>query len=135
MYDASIGSEPSHGVDVEISFPDDGIIRIESAELFADSDGLLSRRFIGRTFLAPEIDSVMISPAMTDGVTRAIELRFNATQYSQRQVLEHVAALLDGAPSRDPTLEVPSALTARDQYGVVRYQRYGRRVTGWHLVT
>ena len=135
MYDATVGSETSPGVDVKIVFPDEGIIRIESPELFADPDGLLCRRFIARAFLAGEIDSAMIRPVMADGVTQAIELRFDATQHSQRQVLEQVAARLDAASSRDPAVELPSALMARDQYGVVRYHRCGRRVTGWRLVS
>jgi len=134
MYDAAVGSDVSPEVDIKIVFPDDGIIRIESARLFADPDGSLCRRFVGRVFLAPEIDSVVIAPAMAEGVTPGIELRFDATQYSPRQVLEQVAALLDAAPSGEPAMEVPSALTARDRHGAIRYHRYGQRVTGWRVV-
>ena len=126
MYDAPVSTEVTPGFDVKIVFPDDGIIRIESARLCADPDGLLCRRFVGRAFLAPEIDSAVIGPATAEGVTPAIELRFDATQYGQRQVLEQVAALLDAAPSGDPGMEVSPALTARDQRGSVRYQRYGQ---------
>src|SRR4029077_8918857 len=86
--------------------------------------------------LAPEIDCVVIvGSAPARSVPPAIELQFDATQYSQRQVLEHVAALLDGASSRNPGVEVPSAFTARDQHGAVRYRRYGQRVTGWRVVS
>src|SRR5271169_6339016 len=135
MYDEPVGSDVCPAVDVRIVFPGDGVIRIESARLFADSDGLPCRRFIGRAFLAPEIDSAVIAPAMAEGATPAIELRFDATQYSPRQVLEHVAALLDAGPSCDPGMEISSALTARDQRGAVRYHRYGQRVTGWRVVS
>jgi heavy metal translocating P-type ATPase len=135
MYDEPVGSDVCPGVDVRIVFPGDGGIRIESARLFADSDGLLSRRFVGRVFLAPEIDSAVIRTATAEGVTPAIELRFEATQFSPRQVLERVAALLDAAPSDDPAIEAPSALTARDRHGAVRYHRYGQRVTGWRVVS
>jgi heavy metal translocating P-type ATPase len=135
MYDEPVGSDVCAGIDVRIVSPDDGIIRIESARLFADSDGLLCRRFVGRVFLATEIDSVVIAPAMAEGVRPAIELRFDATQYSQRQVLERVAALLDTAPSGDPAIAVPSVLTARDRHGAIRYHRYGQRVTGWRVVS
>jgi heavy metal translocating P-type ATPase len=134
MYDEPVGSDVSCGVDVKIMFPGDGVIRIESARLFADADGPLCRRFVGRVFLAPEIDAVVIAPATAEGVTPAIELRFDATQYSPRQVLEHVAALLDNATSCDPGIETPSALTACDRYGAVRYHRYGQRVTGWKVI-
>jgi len=115
MYDAPVGSEVSPGVDVKIVFPDKGVIRIESARLFAEPDGLLCRRFVASVFLAPEIDSaVIVGWGTAEGVTPAVELRFDATQYRPRQVLEHVAALLDATPSRESGVEVPSALTARD---------------------
>ena len=135
MYDEPVGSD--RGVDVKIMFPGDGVIRIESAWLFADADGALCRRFVGRVFLAPEIDAVAIVPATAERVTPAIELRFRATQYSQRQVLEQVAEMLDAdaAPNGTPGMEVASSLTAHDRLGTVRYHRYGQRVTGWKVVS
>jgi Cu2+-exporting ATPase len=136
MYDAPAGSEVSPGVDVRIVFPDKGVVRIESARLFAEPDGLLCRRFVASVFLAPEIDSaVIVGCGTAEGVTPAVELRFDATQYSPRQVLEQVAALLDATPSCESSVEVPSALTARDRHGAVRYHRYGHRVTGWRVVS
>ena len=135
MYDAPVGSDLSPGVDIKIVFPDDGIIRIESARLFVEPDGLLCRRFLGQAFLAPEIDSVAIGPATAQRATPAIELYFDATQCSRRQVLEHVAALLDAAPSTDPCTEVSPVLTARDCRGAVRYHRYGPRITGWRVMS
>ena len=135
MYDEPVGSGISTGVNVDIALPEDGIIRIESAQLFADPDGSLCRRLVGRAFLAPEIESAVIVSATAGGVTPAIELRFDAMQYSQREVLENVAALLDATPSCEAGVEVSSALTARDRHGAVRYQRYGQRVTGWKVVS
>jgi heavy metal translocating P-type ATPase len=136
MYDAPVGREVSTGVDVRIVFPDNGVIRIESARLFAEPDGLLCRRFVASVFLAPEIDSaVIVGCGTAESVTPAVELRFDATQYSPRQVLEHVATLLDATPCCESSVEVPSALTARDRHGAVRYHRYGQRVTGWRVVS
>ena len=135
MYDAPVGSDLSPGVGIKIVFPDDGIIRIEGAPLFADQEGSACRRFLGRVFLAPEIDSAVIGPVTTPGVTPAIELRFDATQYSPRQVIEHVATLLDVPPNTDHCTEVPPALTARDCRGAIRYHRYGPRITGWRVVS
>src|SRR6516162_8320980 len=136
MYDEPAGSDSCAGVDVKVVFPDDGIIRIESTRLFADSDGSPCRRFVGRVFLATEIESVVIASAIAEGVTPAVELRFDATQYSPRQVLEHVAELLDAAPGSDPGVEVPPSLTAHDRHGAVRYHRYGQKVvTGWQVVS
>jgi heavy metal translocating P-type ATPase len=136
MYEEPVGSDISTGVNVQIALPDDGIIRIESAHLFADPDGLLCRRFVASAFLAPEIDSaVILGSATVEGAGTAVELRFDATQYSPREVLEHVAALLDATPGGESGVEVPSALTARDRHGSVRYHRYGQRVTGWQVVS
>ena len=136
MYDAPVGSEVDPGVDVRIVFPDNGVIRVDSARLFAEPDGVLCRRFVASVFLAPEIDSaVIVGCGTAESVTPAVELRFDATQYSPRQVLEHVAALLDATPCCKSGVEVPSALTARDRHGAVRYHRYGQRVTGWRVVS
>jgi Cu2+-exporting ATPase len=134
MDDVRPGSDVCADVDVKIGLPDDGIVRIESARLFADLDGLACRRLIGRVFLATEIDSVVIPPRKAEGITPAIELRFDATQYSRRQVLEQLAALLD-APNANPGVEAPSTVTAYDQHGTIRYYRYGDRVTGWKVVS
>jgi hypothetical protein len=41
--------------DARILFPEDGIIRVESAQMFADQDGPLCRRFVERSFQVPEI--------------------------------------------------------------------------------
>ena len=136
--------------DIRILFPEDGVIRVESAQMFADPDGPLCRRFIECAFQAPEIEGVLIGPAPVP----AIELQFDAAQRGQRQVLDHVAALLmtdnepDPAPSNGGVahhrpasalcaddLKVPPACTARDRHGVVRYHRYARRVTGWRVVS
>jgi hypothetical protein len=134
---AGSGADPCF--DIRILFPEDGIIRVESAQMFADQDGPLCRRFVERSFQAPEIEGVLIAPAPVP----AIELQFDATQRGRRQVLDHIAALLmaddepDPAPSnggiadhrpasglRADDLEVPPAFTARDRHGVVRYHRY-----------
>jgi len=136
-HDEPVGTDALPSVDVKVLLPDDGVIRVESARLFGEPDDPLCRRFIERAFLAPEIEGVVIAP----GRTPAIELSFDATQRGQRQVLEHVAALLitsnrqDNAAgaSRAGPLDVPPAVTARDQHGVVRYHRYARRVTGWRV--
>jgi heavy metal translocating P-type ATPase len=135
MYGERAGSDLCPRVDPRIGYPDSGVIRVESALLFADADGLLCRRFVGRVLLAPEIDGVVITPAMAEEITPAIELQFDAAQYSPRLVLEQIAALLDGEPSGDSAIEVSPALTARDRRGVVRFYRYGQRATGWKVIS
>ena len=140
-------------IDLRVLLPADGIIRVESRRMFAEPDGALCRCFVECAFQAPEIEGVVIIPAPVP----AIELQFDATQRGQLQVLEHVAALLvAGDPPKHPQsnggvigaapdvmalarhankLEVPPAVTARDQHGVVRYHRYARRVTGWRVAS
>src|SRR5271166_3310661 len=148
-YEAA-GTDAAPCFDIRILFPEDGIIRVESAQMFADADGPLCRRFVERSFQAPEIERVLIAPAPVP----AIELQFDAAQRGQRQVLDHLAALLMADDESDPALsnggvqnhrptstlcaddlEVPPAFTARDQHGVVRYHRYARRVTGWRVMS
>ena len=111
---------------------DEGVIRVASGALFAEPDSSLCRRFVQRAFAAEEIEAVVIagSPKAGNGKPAA-ELRFDARQYSRRQVLEHVAALLAAAPNSDDAVALPPACTARDGHGVVRYHRYGP--TGYRL--
>jgi Cu2+-exporting ATPase len=135
MHGEPAGSDLCPYVDVRIGRLDNGVIRIESARLFADPDELLCRRLVGRVLLAPEIDSVVITPAIAEENAPAIELQFDTTRYSPRQVLEQVAALLDATPSGEPAIEVPPAVTARDRRGVVRYFRYAQRATGWKVIS
>jgi len=146
MHDEAVANEVSSAVDVKVLLPGDGVIRVESRRLFSEPDAPLCRRFVERAFLAPQIDGVVLAP----GAIPAIELRFDAAHYSQRQVLEHVAAVLDAGDGMDgadatpnivklaPRLrypEVPPAVTARDRHGVIRYQRCAQRVTGWQIVS
>ena len=133
MDDACLGADVCADVDVKIGLPGDGIVRIESARLFADLDSLACRRLIGRVFLATEIDRVIASRT-AEGVTAAIELRFDATQYSPRQVLEQLAVLLD-TPSGNAGGEAPPTATAHDRHGMIRYYRFHDRVTGWKVVS
>src|SRR5258707_9686262 len=91
MHDQPVANEVSPSVDVKVSLPEDGVIRVESRRLFGEPDAPLCRRFVERAFLAPQIEGVVLAP----GATPAIELRFDATQDSQRHILKHVAAVLD----------------------------------------
>jgi heavy metal translocating P-type ATPase len=146
MPDEAVADELSPAVDVKVLLPGDGVIRVESRRFFHDPDAPLCRRFIERAFLAPHIEGVVLAP----GAIPAIELRFDATHHSQRQVLEQLAAILDPGGGPDcaeaaPNIgklaprfgypEVPPAVTARDRHGIVRYQRCAQRVTGWQIVS
>jgi heavy metal translocating P-type ATPase len=126
------GAGPAHGV--KILLPEPGVIRIENTRLFADADCDSCRRFVGRVFLAPPIESVTIDPASAEGAVPALELRFDPARHDRAQLLEQLAALLAGAASGAPDAEAPTALIARDRHGAVRYHRYGKRITGWRVV-
>jgi hypothetical protein len=87
MFDQPVAGDMRPCVDVEIR-ADEGVIRVASRALFAEPDGPLCRRFVQRAFDAPEIEAVVIGgpPKAADGKP-AVELRFDARQYSRRQVL------------------------------------------------
>jgi hypothetical protein len=132
MDDDGAGTDTIDCCAVKILFPEDGVIRVESGFLFADPDSPLCRSFVERAFMAPEIEEVVITPAPAP----AVDLLFDATRRGQRQVLEHLMALLtaDDKPALEllntNDFEVPPAVAARDSGGVVRYRRYARRITG-----
>jgi len=125
---AGSGADPCF--DIRILFPEDGIIRVESAQMFADQDGPLCRRFVERSFQAPEIEGVLIAPAPVP----AIELQFDATQrgIGASVVTNNVAAL--GAlanglwPMRKVAqLEAETAASVRDPAASERLPPRGRR--------
>src|SRR5713101_2741668 len=108
MHDGSVANETSASVDVKVSLPEDGVIRVES-RLFGEADDLLCRRFVERAFRAPQIEGVVLTP----GAIPAIELQFDATCYSQRQVLERVAALLDAGDERVGAIKLENPVLYR----------------------
>ena len=113
MHDEAVAYEEGPAADVKISLPADGIIRVESRWLFGEPDAPLCRRFVERAFLAPQIESVVLAPARIP----AIELRFDATQYSQRQVLEQLAALLDAGDGLDGAEATPNIVKLGPRHG------------------
>jgi len=113
-----------------VHFPAAGVIRVVSPALFADPDGDLCRRFLGRTLLAREIETAEIESSASPRV----DLRFNPARFGRKRVLRRVADLLssvDATPG--DALVVAPASTARDHQGVVRYRRCANRVTGWRV--
>jgi heavy metal translocating P-type ATPase len=129
-----VSDDANSSLDVKIGFPERGVIRIESAIWFTDADGPPCRRFVERAFLARQINSTVISPASSDGAAPAIDLHFDAERCDQGQVLKQLAVILEARSELRRISEVPSALIARDRHGIVRYHRYGQRITGWKVV-
>jgi heavy metal translocating P-type ATPase len=129
-----VSDDANSPLDVKIDFPERAVIRIESTTWFTDADGPSCRRFVERAFLARQISSAVISPASSAGAAPAIDLHFDAERYDQGQVLEQLAAHLEARSEFRRISEAPSALIARDRHGIVRYHRYGQRITGWKVV-
>ena len=70
--------------------PAEGVIRVESALLFAKAGDHHCRRFLERVFLAPEIHSA----AITASAKPYADLHFDAKRHRRRDVLRRLATLL-----------------------------------------
>ncbi|SMF94829.1 Cu2+-exporting ATPase [Methylomagnum ishizawai] len=139
MTERSISPAP---LDIKISLPTPGAIRIHSTALFADPETPDCRRFLGRVFRATELTGAKLNGAEHP----AADLYFDPRHHSAREVLALVAASLttqepvpadykfqgDGRPGTELAAVAP-AMTARDRHGVVHYHRYGNHVTGWQI--
>jgi heavy metal translocating P-type ATPase len=116
--------------DLRIGFPGAGIIRIESAWLFGAPDHDLCRRFLQIVLLSPAIEGAEIAPARTPYV----DLRFDESRHRRKSLLERLASLLSGGDAEgrgQERLPIAPTAAARDRHGVVRYQRFAGRITGW----
>jgi heavy metal translocating P-type ATPase len=115
---------------MKLVFPGAGVIRVESAHLFAAPDAEACQRFLQAVLQLQAIDAAIISAMETPRV----DLCFDVSRHQRKSVLQRLASLLAGdvAECRKPLVVSPS-VTARDQHGVVRYRRYAGRVTGWQV--
>ena len=111
-----------------VTFPEVGIIRVESARMFGAPDEHLCRRFLQAVLRLPVIEGATLVPSKTPSV----ELRFDGSRHSRKNVLEYLASALRRGGARGGVLmPVAPAITARDRHGVVRYRRFAGRITGW----
>ena len=130
-------------VDVAITLPSHGTVRVSSRLLFGTPDNPLSLRFLRRAFSAEMLRSVTI----VNGQQASADLHYDPARHSAREVLASVADCLEregaaapdttrsdvaGKPSRAVT--VAPIASATDRHGVVRYHRYGHVVTGWQVI-
>ena len=115
---------------MKILFPDAGVIRVESAPLFATPDDEACRRFLQAALLVSAIEAAIINTTNTP----CIDLYFDVSRHQRKSVLERLASLIGGdAAERRKPLVISPSVTARDRDGVVRYRRYAGRITGWHV--
>jgi heavy metal translocating P-type ATPase len=120
--------------EMKLVFPGAGVIRVESAQLFAAPDGEACKRFLQAALQLPAIDAAILTPVKTPMNTPCVDLCFDVTLHQRKTVLEGLASLLSGdVAERRRSLVISPSVAARDQHGVVRYRRYAGRVTGWHV--
>jgi Cu2+-exporting ATPase len=84
-------------LDLSVTFPSRGVIRVQSATLFADADGPHCRQFLERVFQAEEVSGV----TLTAGPAPGAEIRYCANTWSLREVVSRVAAMLRPVPAQE----------------------------------
>jgi heavy metal translocating P-type ATPase len=85
-------------LDIAVSFPSAGVIRLRSRSLFGDLEHPTCRRFLERIFQVEEISNVTI----TGGDAPQAELYYCSQKFSLRGVVRRVVALLgQGTASED----------------------------------
>jgi Cu2+-exporting ATPase len=77
-------------LDLDVSFPARGVIRLSSRALFGDADSPSCRRFLDRVLQAPEISEVTIRP----GEVPSAELRYCPRSWTLHGVVGRVSSLL-----------------------------------------
>ena len=85
-------------MDLAVSFPAQGVIRLQSRGLFQDPDGPDCRRFLDRVFQAEEITDVVLKT----GDSPFAELRYCPKRFSLKDVVARVAAYLKGGGEARP---------------------------------
>jgi Cu2+-exporting ATPase len=98
-------------MDIAISFPGQGQIRLQSHDLFAEPSNETCRQFLHRVFQAPEITDVTINSHHSAGTLPHADLRFCPRSHSLSKVVERISTCLD--PARKPA----SAERAADRLG------------------
>jgi heavy metal translocating P-type ATPase len=146
-------------MDLHVSFPAQGVIRLQSRSLFQDPEHPHCRKFLECVFQAEEIANVTIK----GGDQPEAELRFCPWTYSLRHVVNRVVGFLtqSSAPSshghtahanghapthgpstpRNPVssrnrISGPVCMPRhawKDRHGRVRYFRHDTIVTGWEV--
>jgi Cu2+-exporting ATPase len=99
-------------MDLAVSFPAQGVIRLRSRELFQDPDGPACRRFLERVFQAEEVTDV----ALKTGADPGAEIRYCPASHTLRHVVERVAAFLRlSLPGGEEHVSVPAGANGQAQ--------------------
>ena len=94
-------------MDIAISFPGQGQIRLESRDLFTEPASDTCRQFLERVFQAPEITDVTINSPRSDGGAPHADLRFCHRTYTLPEVVERVSTCLDPRAEKQPMMRSP----------------------------
>jgi Cu2+-exporting ATPase len=124
-------------LDITISFPSVGLIRVRSHGLFGDADSSACRGFIERAFRSEAISSI----AITGGDEPQAELRYCPRTFFLADVVRRLRTALDRgwagdgrqAPGGAEVTRVTSSKLARDDRGTVHYYCHDSVVTGWEV--
>ena len=92
-------------MDIAISFPSQGQIRLESRDLFAEPGNETCRQFLERVFQAPEITDVTINSHQKTGELPHADLRFCHSSFTLPDVVARISTCLD--PSREKAKDGP----------------------------
>ena len=84
-------------LDISVSFPSAGVIRLRSRSLFGDAENPACRRFLERIFQVEEISNVSI----TGGDVPQADLYYCPKKFSLRGVVQRVVALLGQGTAAD----------------------------------
>jgi heavy metal translocating P-type ATPase len=84
-------------LDISVSFPSAGVIRLRSRSLFGDTENPTCRRFLERIFQVEEISNVSI----TGGDIPEADLYYCPKKFSLRAVVQRVVALLGQGTAAD----------------------------------
>lgn len=113
----------AHGNDLRISYPRAGCVELTSATLFTDPASPGCRRFVGRLFSVPEIESLAIGAS-------TVEIRYAPERTTVPTLVRRIATALrsGGGAGRS------SALYLSAPAGVVVWvRRHGAALSTWEL--
>ncbi|WP_165073997.1 heavy metal translocating P-type ATPase [Paludisphaera rhizosphaerae] len=107
-------------LDLAVTFPTGGVVRLSSRTLFGDPDGSLCRRFLDRVMQAPEVTEVAFIP----GDSPAAEVRFCPKSWTVQAVVARISAALRRADPEAPAQSAPpQRLVSHARDGSIRHVR------------
>ena len=101
-----------------------------SADLFSDPQGVTSRRFIERAFLAPEVQAVEI-----EGNRQRAEISFEATASGGRDLIRKISGFFkrNDVPVNGSSPLVFPPILPESETNVVRVYRHGHVLSTWKV--